>query len=657
MPELADGASAEVQGTTSWYTISRRGNTYSCTCPAWLHQRLPVEQRSCKHIRSYLGGYALSATAPLPGAPEYEEAEDVRRRREEILATALDRYVVLYDKMEESFGLRMPEQLAYMAGFFLALLPEERDIITDGPGLLGVATWFAEESPAPSGDERLRDRKSNDPPELIAVLSGKQGARYGLWYDEPKELPTATAIRGADRFATTEVFDTTVLRTVFDALLETRTRDPYGMIPSPEPRPLEREELSLLSWLAEVARRELTAARGPTIPRRAGVCHAGITPFVTRGWTAPQDLSGYLEYQERFRAYQEHDPVVTSWVAQALAEIKDAAPGRALVLGQELNWLDTSDYRESASELLVRGYASLGRRALADILRAQYIHFDPSAKVFELPPPHAVINAAAMGDAEELARALAEGAPPNEEEIAEALSNATTEEAVSALLEIDATQTDNALWRRLVELARPVQDDAQKKSTRAIVHLFVTRGMVNARAYGKLLEIGDEELIDLATTRVEIFSEDARGKTALHFAAEAAHPKAVRALLDRGADAASEDSAGKVAYEGARKAWRKHPREAGEIFAMLEAAGGGPKTRAKTVETPELEVARDALAHKPPPPPVDDFEWTDGIEVHHARFGDGVVEEVLGGEGDETKLKIRFENETRSLLAKFVKRT
>ncbi|MCX5748220.1 MAG: DNA ligase [Proteobacteria bacterium] len=52
---LEDGDDAEVQGSSSTYTLSRKGDVYSCTCPAWRNQSATIDMRTCKHLRAYLG--------------------------------------------------------------------------------------------------------------------------------------------------------------------------------------------------------------------------------------------------------------------------------------------------------------------------------------------------------------------------------------------------------------------------------------------------------------------------------------------------------------------------------------------------------------------------------------------------------------------------
>ena len=59
MPELADGESIEMQGSgKDPYVLRNTGGVYSCTCPAWRNQSLPIEKRTCKHLRKLRGDAA-----------------------------------------------------------------------------------------------------------------------------------------------------------------------------------------------------------------------------------------------------------------------------------------------------------------------------------------------------------------------------------------------------------------------------------------------------------------------------------------------------------------------------------------------------------------------------------------------------------------------
>ena len=76
MPDLCDGESVEVQGSArSPYVLKNVGGVYSCSCPAWRNQSLPIEQRTCKHLRKYLGDAVEAARLQqtLPAAATAHE--------------------------------------------------------------------------------------------------------------------------------------------------------------------------------------------------------------------------------------------------------------------------------------------------------------------------------------------------------------------------------------------------------------------------------------------------------------------------------------------------------------------------------------------------------------------------------------------------------
>ena len=85
MPDLEDGQTTTVQGSgSSVYTLKNIGGVYSCTCPAWMHQSLPIERRTCKHIRAFRGDEAEKerlGTAELSGKPARAARREGRRRR------------------------------------------------------------------------------------------------------------------------------------------------------------------------------------------------------------------------------------------------------------------------------------------------------------------------------------------------------------------------------------------------------------------------------------------------------------------------------------------------------------------------------------------------------------------------------------------------
>src|SRR5438874_2417326 len=62
MAELRDGESVDMAGSASRpYVLRNVGGVYSCSCPAWRHQSLPIERRTCKHLRTLRGDDAEAA--------------------------------------------------------------------------------------------------------------------------------------------------------------------------------------------------------------------------------------------------------------------------------------------------------------------------------------------------------------------------------------------------------------------------------------------------------------------------------------------------------------------------------------------------------------------------------------------------------------------
>lgn len=78
MGDLQDGECVEVKGSAGTrYVLKNVGGVYSCTCPAWRNQSLPVERRTCKHLRAFRGEEAerkrLGEALPPPRAAKEEE--------------------------------------------------------------------------------------------------------------------------------------------------------------------------------------------------------------------------------------------------------------------------------------------------------------------------------------------------------------------------------------------------------------------------------------------------------------------------------------------------------------------------------------------------------------------------------------------------------
>ncbi len=45
--------------TCVFHRIKRTGDHFYCVCPAWRNQNAPVDKRTCKHLREYLGDVSV----------------------------------------------------------------------------------------------------------------------------------------------------------------------------------------------------------------------------------------------------------------------------------------------------------------------------------------------------------------------------------------------------------------------------------------------------------------------------------------------------------------------------------------------------------------------------------------------------------------------
>jgi DNA ligase-1 len=81
MADLEDGEVFEMQGSAAKpYELKNTGGVYSCSCPAWRNQSVPIQQRSCKHLRKLRGDAAedagVGASAGSTAAPRKQKKSD-----------------------------------------------------------------------------------------------------------------------------------------------------------------------------------------------------------------------------------------------------------------------------------------------------------------------------------------------------------------------------------------------------------------------------------------------------------------------------------------------------------------------------------------------------------------------------------------------------
>ena len=150
MPELADGETIEVQGSSgSKYLLKNSGGVYSCTCPAWRNQSAGIERRTCKHLRKLRGDQAEQERigSALPARPAAKEGESTAPPL--LLAHAWDNYLDLS-------GWWMSEKLDGVRAYW-----DGKQLLSRQGNLLHAPDWFLEKLPdVPLDGELWLARKS-----------------------------------------------------------------------------------------------------------------------------------------------------------------------------------------------------------------------------------------------------------------------------------------------------------------------------------------------------------------------------------------------------------------------------------------------------------------------------------------------------------------
>lgn len=304
-------------------------------------------------------------------------------RRDAALAATAERFDAVAARFAAVYGLRLPRHLAVFAAFFDSLGATGRDVVGDELGLRtgGVTDYFAPDGLALTGrdglDERLESRFRCDPPEFVTFMYGDtDGLHYGLWYDDPAELPSLVAYNYARDSAETWTDGlltplAQVARRIEDLDEEADDEpddDPDGA------RQRAAVRLHLQAFLgadqqacaqdgparwAHTARPDILASPGPALPADAG-----------------DPRGGRRHHEQRYQGYRARSPEVRDWIALAERELAAGQPAYALVLGRELHWFDAEDYRADALRLMTAAYRALGRDALAEIATVHHAHRD-----------------------------------------------------------------------------------------------------------------------------------------------------------------------------------------------------------------------------------------------------------------------------------------
>lgn len=327
-------------------------------------------------------------------AREQLEGEgDTEARRVRALEDALAAFPAVSARVKEDFGLDLPRTVMVFDAFWRSLsrAEEEAHGDLDLPRPVGLLEYFADGGLARRTvnglDPRLHWRFRSDPPELVtALLGGSDGEHYGLFYDDPNELPAGVAQNYARDSAETWWYAPTllgVLEKKLDRIAE-ESLGPDYFTDVPRAACQVRLLQEALGWFSEIEEEAQEADRSRLVMDYEArrdlpqiVCGVGAyVPGVRRAARHVTEISpGYGPFSdiERVRGLVEG--------ARAALDRGDAL--EALALGRDLHWADQDELREETLELLVRAYRALGRGALASLVEVHHRHRDlPYVTVF-----------------------------------------------------------------------------------------------------------------------------------------------------------------------------------------------------------------------------------------------------------------------------------
>lgn len=270
-----------------------------------------------------------------------------------------ERFPDAADRVHRALGLRLPRHLAVFAALWESsrLNRGERNALT----LLAVRPWGLTEYLLGGGtDDPMHARFRRDPAEFVTVMSGGtlDGSHYGLWYDDPAELPSFVVHNAARASAETLTDRSPTLLAQLRVTID-RTLDDYPQ-DSATLRPLS-DALDAFAG----ADREAQFLDGE--PRWSNEKPASTAISVFPALPPDAGDPQLARSNERLMAFRELLPEARTWITAAESELAAGHPALALAVGGELHWLDRDDYRHEGHALLTGAYRALGRHALATI--------------------------------------------------------------------------------------------------------------------------------------------------------------------------------------------------------------------------------------------------------------------------------------------------
>jgi DNA ligase-1 len=151
--DLADGETTTMQGSGKKpYTLKNVGGVYSCSCPAWLHQSLPIDIRTCKHLRKLRGDAVETARTGTPGKAKKRASKKKKAAAKKLATHAFALAETYEDEDHDPKGMLMSEKLD---GVRAKWIGKERIFISRGGNQFFAPDWFTADLPNEDLDGEL----------------------------------------------------------------------------------------------------------------------------------------------------------------------------------------------------------------------------------------------------------------------------------------------------------------------------------------------------------------------------------------------------------------------------------------------------------------------------------------------------------------------
>jgi hypothetical protein len=288
------------------------------------------------------------------------------------------RFPAVAARVRQVYGLRLPRHVAVVCALWASASSVERAALNHlGVWPFGLTEYFGDGGLRLTGrdglDERLHARYRRDPPEFVTVLSGgTDGLHYGLWYDDPADLPSLLVYNYARDDAVTWASSAATMLGEIRRGAQQAVQD-FGEDQYDEDVRLILPVFAALDWFADADQSALEADGLP--PGAAGNRQSSavsVFPALPAGCGDPQ----LARSEERVRAFREGGTAAAQWITLSRDQLAAGKPALALAVGGELHWTDLDQYRQASHDLLAGAYRALGRDALAGIAEVHVAHRD-----------------------------------------------------------------------------------------------------------------------------------------------------------------------------------------------------------------------------------------------------------------------------------------